>query len=112
MQAHHYTLARAALSLALIGLQSVIPSLSLHAQDSAGIGQISGFYAAGRCQVAPFPDELPALDSVVDSGTLAASLQAIGVEKRLVFAPPLRAFPSEPRVRLIAKKVSSPGAGP
>jgi len=86
MQAHHYALGRAALSLALLGLPSVIPSRSVHAQDSAGIGEIPGFYAAGRCQVAQFPDELPALDSVLDSATLAASLQAIGVQKRLVLA--------------------------
>jgi len=107
MQAHHYALARAALSLALLGLPSAIPSRSVQAQDSAGIEEIPGFYAAGRCQVAPFPDELPALDSVLDSATLAASLQAIGVQKRLVLALRFGAFQSGPRVRVIEQKVPS-----
>src|SRR3989442_8676486 len=107
MRAHHSAGTRAALSVALISLQSVMRSPSLDAQDSAGVAAIPGSYAAGRCQVAAFPDELPALDSVLDADTLATILQAVGVEKRLVLALRLGAFQSEPRVRIIEKKVPS-----
>ena len=81
-----------------------VSTSALAAQDLLPHADIPGVYRAGKCLDAPFPDRLPVLDSVVDSASLAAALQAIGVNKRVVLA--LRPSGSAARVQLLEKHVS------
>ncbi len=81
-----------------------VSTSALAAQDLLPHADIPGVYRAGKCLDAPFPDRLPVLDSVVDSASLAAALQAIGVNKRVVLA--LRPSGSAVRVQLLEKHVS------
>lgn len=87
-------------------LAIAVSSPALAAQEQLARADIPGVYRAGECHDAPFPAQLPPLDSVVDSATIAAGLQAIGVSKRVV----LQLRPSGPgpgpRVRVVEKKVS------
>jgi len=76
------------------------------AQEPLTHVDIPGVYRAGLCDEALFPPQLPALDSVLDSASLAAGLQAIGVNKRVVFELRAAGSDSAPRVRLLEKKVS------
>jgi len=67
---------------------------------------IPGTYAAGECHPAPFPIQLPPLDSIVDAAALAPALKSAGVDKPIVFALRLGTLTSAPRVRVVEKKVS------
>ena len=79
----------------------------LAAQETQPHPDVPGTYAAGECHAAPFPAQLPPLDSVVDSASLATALKAAGVDKRLVFGLRLGALTTAPRVHVIEKKVSA-----
>lgn len=96
------TLMRFLTCLLVIGMSSS----ALAAQDLLSHAEIPGVYRAGECHEAPFPSQLPALDSVVDSATLAAGLQAIGVNKRVVLQLRPSGSGPVPRVRVVEKKVS------
>src|SRR2546425_2575578 len=78
----------------------------LAAQEPQLHPDIPGAYAAGECHAAPFPVQLPPLDSVLDSVALATALKSAGVGKSVVFGLRLGALTSVPRVRVIEKKVS------
>lgn len=80
-------------------------SSALAAQNLLSHADIPGVYRAGQCHDAAFPVRLPALDSVVDSASLAAGLQAIGVSKRVVLQLRPGASDSVPRVRVVEKRV-------
>jgi hypothetical protein len=67
---------------------------------------IPGAYAAGECHPAPFPVQLPPLDSVLDSAALAPALKSAGVDKPIVLALRLGTIASAPRVRVVERKVS------
>jgi hypothetical protein len=79
---------------------------ALAAQELLSHADIPGVYRAGECHEAPFPSQLPALDSVVDSASLAAGLLAIGVNKRVVLQLRPGVSGPVPRVRVVEKKVS------
>lgn len=76
---------------------------ALAAQITLVRADIPGVFRAGECHDAPYPVRFPALDSVVDSASLAAGLTAIGANKRVVFA--LRPGGPAPRVRIVEKHV-------
>ena len=79
---------------------------ALAAQEIRTHADIPGVFRAGECHEAPYPVRLPALDAVLDSASLAAGLQAIGVNKRVVFTLRPGASGSAPRVRVVERKVS------
>jgi hypothetical protein len=83
-----------------------VSSSALAAQDLLPHADIPGVFRAGECHDAPYPQRLPALDSVVDSASLAAGLTAIGVNKRVVLALRPGGSDRAPRVRVVEKKVS------
>jgi hypothetical protein len=83
-----------------------VSTAALAAQDLLPRADLPGVYRAGQCHEAPFPVRLPAVDSVVDSASLAARLLAIGVNKRVVLQLRPAASDSFPRVRLLEKRVS------
>lgn len=87
-------------------LAVAVSTSALAAQDPLLHPDIPGVYRAGECHEAPFPVRLPALDSVVDSASLAAALQAIGVNRRVVLALRPSGSGSAARVRLLEKHVS------
>jgi len=87
-------------------LAVAVSTSALAAQDLLPHADIPGVYRAGKCLDAPFPIRLPALDSVVDSASLAAALQAIGVNKRVVLALRPSGSGSAARVHLLEKHVS------
>jgi hypothetical protein len=74
-------------------------------QPELGPG-IPGLYLARQCGPAPFPIQLPPLDSVLDTAVLVPALQSIGVNKRLLLGVRLGAVEATLRVRVIEKKVS------
>src|SRR2546427_6471091 len=74
-----------ALLTALAAARATKEPARLVAQEGQPHPDIPGTYAAGERHAAPFPAQLPPLDSVVDSASLAAALKAAGVDKRLVF---------------------------
>lgn len=78
---------------------------ALAAQDALLRADIPGVFRAGECHDAPYPVRLPALDSVVDSASLAAGLTGIGVNKRVVLALRPGRGPA-PRVRIVEKRLS------
>jgi len=78
----------------------------LAAQESRVQADLPGAYSAGTCARAPFPTELPPLESVFDTTKLAAELRSVGVSKRVVFGVRLGALATTPRVRVIERKVS------
>jgi TonB family protein len=84
----------------------VSTAAALAAQDRLPSADLPGVYRAGQCHEAPFPVRLPAVDSVVDSASLAATLPAIGVTKRIVLQLRPAASDSVPRVRVLEKRVS------
>lgn len=79
---------------------------ALAAQEILTHADIPGVFRAGECHEAPYPIRLPALDSVLDSASLAAGLQGIGVNKRVVFTLRPGASAPFPRVRVVERKVS------
>ena len=80
-------------------------SSGLAAQELLSHADIPGVFRAGECHEAPFPAQLPALDSVVDSASLAGGLQALGVNKRVVFQLRPGGSGPGPHVRVVEKKV-------
>src|SRR2546422_9180127 len=74
-----------ALLTAFAAVRATRHSARLAAQETQPHPDVPGTYAAGECHAAPFPAQLPPLDSVVDSASLATALKAAGVDKRLVF---------------------------
>ena len=95
-----------ALLTALAAARATKEPARLVAQEGQPHPDIPGTYAAGECHAAPFPAQLPPLDSVVDSASLAAALKAAGVDKRLVFGLRVGDLTTAPRVHVIEKKVS------
>jgi len=78
----------------------------LAAQEQQPQADLPGSYAAGECHAAPFPVQLPALDSVLDSASLATALKSTGADKPVVFGLMLGGLRGAPRVHIIEKKVS------
>src|SRR2546428_59768 len=95
-----------ALLTALAAARATKEPARLVAQEGQPHPDIPGTYAAGDRHAAPFPAQLPPLDSVVDSASLAAALKAAGVDKRLVFGLRVGDLTTAPRVHVIEKKVS------
>ena len=95
-----------ALLATLLGLAATRAPARSGAQEPQPRSDIPGAYAAGECHPAPFPAQLPPLDNVLDSASLAAALKSAGVDKRVVFGLRLGAFETAPRVHIIEKKVS------
>src|SRR2546426_8573995 len=96
-----------ALLTALAAARATKEPARLVAQEGQPHPDIPGTYAAGERHAAPFPAQLPPLDSVVDSASLAAALKAAGVDKRLVFGLRVGDLTTAPRVHVIEKKVSA-----
>src|SRR2546427_5281437 len=89
-----------ALLTALAAARATKEPARLVAQEGQPHPDIPGTYAAGECHAAPFPAQLPPLDSVVDSASLAAALKAAGVDKRLVFGLRVGALTDRKSTRL------------
>lgn len=83
-----------------------VSTAALAAQTGLPHADIPGVYRVGQCHDASFPDQLPALDSVVDSASLAAGLQAIGLNQRVVFGLRRDGSGSAAHVHLLEKRVS------
>lgn len=96
------TMTRLFTSLLAVG----VSTSALDAQGSLARADIRGVYPVGVCHDAPFPVRLPALDSVVDSSSLATGLVALGVNKRVVLGLQPGASDTARRVRLVEKRVS------
>lgn len=76
--------------------------------QTAPRAEIPGTYPVKRCVAAPFPAELPPLDSVLDATRLIAALRGAGVANELVLSLRLSALQGAgPRVRVVEKKVSN-----
>src|SRR2546427_1483341 len=89
-----------ALLTAFATVRATRHSARLAAQETQPHPDVPGTYAAGECHAAPFPAQLPPLDSVVDSASLATALKAAGVDKRLVFGLRLGALTDRKSTRL------------
>jgi TonB-like protein len=97
---------RLALLTAFAATTAMRHPTQLAAQELQPQPDLPGVYAAGECRAAPFPAQLPALDSVLDSASLATALKATGVDKPLVFGLTLGDLTGAPRVHVLEKKVS------
>ena len=83
-----------------------VSAAALAAQTGIAHADIPGVYRVGECHDAPFPTRLPPLDSIVDSASLVAGLQAIGVTQRVVLQLWPAGSDSGARVRVVEKRVS------
>jgi len=87
----------------------LLPSVVAFGDQQTDVrADLPGAYAARECATARFPVELPLLDSVLDSATLAADLKSAAMPRRVVFGLRLGALATEPQVRLLEGKI--PGA--
>lgn len=85
---------------------SVARSADLSAQEPAQQAELPGVHVAEQCGPAPFPPQLPPLDSVLDTASLGIALRSTGINKRVVVALRLGALETGPRVRVIQSKAS------
>ena len=90
--------------LLLSALPPLTRTLDSRAQQSSPRAELPGLVPAEQCGPAPFPLELPPLDSVLDTAAVAVALRANELSKPVVLALRLGALETTPRVRVIQTK--------
>ena len=74
-------------------------------QDLTPRPDVPGSYTVARCIDLPLPAQLPPLDSVLDSATVATELRLAGVSKPVLFGLRIGALATTPSVRVLDAKV-------